>query len=383
MRGLTVYRRQLRGGPSETYYCRFRARDKGGVLRRHQLDTGCREYRAAVRWARAQRDAMVGGRKNMVFAARLAQDRPGVPTVGQLLDAWRRNQHSCNEKTAAETVSRFRMVWREALCLPDNAALDAASTSRLTRTALLDWIAARQGLPRPDFRLARPQNNTLRARLREVRSILSARRDHVWMDAGLAVPDFAWVAAVPMPQATERPYHALDSVTMARMEAAVDAHPDENVRRAFWMMRLLAMRNSEVSACRIGWAEHLAGQRVLRIAQRPNEGFTLKRAGGGRLLVLPDRLQAWFEGPADAYLLAGGASERKSEVWRRLSALLRPFLPGRTKSCYELRKQRITEEMIATGSMAAAAALAGDLVATVEKHYCDIAANLPALRAAL
>jgi hypothetical protein len=37
--------------------------------------------------------------------------------------------------------------------------------------------------------------------------------------------------------------------------------------------------------------------------------------------------------------------------------------------------------MISTGSIAAAAALAGDLVATVEAHYCDIAANLPALRA--
>lgn len=377
-----MFRRELTNGISETYYCRFRVRGKDGKLSRCQLDTGARELRAAIKWATAQRDAMVSGQKNQVIRARLAQDRPGVASIGDMLQAWLAHQHGCNEASAADTVAGFRMVWREALGQPDNDALDRQPAVSMTQARLLDWIATRQGLKRPDFRMARPGNNNLRARMREVRSILATRRSYCWTEAGLRVPDFSWVGAVPMPMEEDKPFALIDQVTMAKIEAVVEAHPEEQIKRAFWLMRLLAMRNSEVAACRVGWAETMAGRRVIRICHRPHEGFTLKRSANVRLLEIPERCLPWFEGDASSYILTGSHTERTSAVWRRLSLLLRPFLPGRTKSCYELRKQRISEEMISTGSIVAAAALAGDLVQTIEAHYCDISANLPALRAA-
>lgn len=379
-RGITVYRRKLAHGESETYYCRFRVRGKDGITRQPQLDTGCAELRAAIKWATAQRDALASGQKNQVLAARLSQDRPGVPTVGTLLRAWEHHQHRANDRTAGMTLSGFRLVWREALDAPDNAALDAMSCAALTKPALMAWIAGRQALDRPNFRDALPANNTIRARLREVRSVLSPRHAHLWAEAGLVVPDFGALLDIPMPEGTATPFSMLSPDEMEAIEKAIDSSTDRNMVRGFWLMRLLAMRNSEVAACRVGWAETMGGKRFIRICHRPEESFTLKRRENVRYLELPERLAPWFEGDASQYILAGSETERTSSVWRRLNVILRPFLPGREKAAYELRKQRISEEMVDTGSIVAAAALAGDLVATIERHYCDIAANMPALR---
>jgi hypothetical protein len=141
------------------------------------------------------------------------------------------------------------------------------------------------------------------------------------------------------------------------------------------------MRNSEVAACRVGWAERQDGKLFLRICHRPAERFTLKRRENVRYLEIPEKCQAWFDGPADDYILKGATTERCSHTFRRLNLLVRRFVPGREKGAYELRKQRISEEMVDTGSISTAAALAGDLVATIERHYVDISRNLPALKA--
>jgi hypothetical protein len=380
-RGITVYRRTMAGGHvSPTYYTRFRVRDKSGAVKQPQLDTGTADYREAVQWAIAQKAALTSGQKKQVLAATMSMDRPNVSRVGQLLSAWEEHQTRAKQSTVIDTLSGFRLVWREALGLPDNRALDAVLLTALTKPALVDWIARRQGLPKADFRRPLPANNTICARLREMRSILSAKHVHLWADEGLHVPDFSAVLAVPMPEPTHRPFRWIESDIMEAMEKAVDASGDENARRGFWLMRLLALRNSEVSACRVGWAERLDGKLFLRLCHRPDEGFALKRRENVRFLEIPEKLIPWFDGPPDKFLLTGSRTERRDQVWRRLNHLLRRFLPDRTKASYELRKQRISEEMVETGNIAAAAALAGDLVATIEMHYCDISANLPALR---
>lgn len=380
-RGITVYRREMAGGHlSENYYTRFRYRDKSGIVRQPQLDTGTRDYREAVQWAVAQKTALTSGQKKQVLAAMMSMDRPNVSRVGQLLATWEQHQTKAKESTVVDTLSGFRLVWREALDLPDNAALDALPLTALGKPALLDWIARRQGLPKADFRRPLPANNTICARLREMRSLLSPKHAHLWSEEGLSVPDFGALLSVPMPEATHRPFRWIEADTMEAMEKAADACGNENQRRGFWLMRLLALRNSEVSACRVGWAERMDGKLFLRLCHRPAEGFALKRRENVRFLEIPEKIAHWFEGPPDRYLLTGSMTERCDQVWRRLNVMLRPYLPDRTKAAYELRKQRISEEMVDTGSIVAAAALAGDLVATIEAHYCDISANLPALR---
>lgn len=381
-RGITVYKRVMLGGhESGTYYCRFRVRGKDGKVRQPQLDTGCTDYRAAIKWAMAQKAAQTSGQKGQVLAAMLSQDRPGVPTIGKMLAEWLKGQTTANEATAKRTVNSFRMVWREALDVPSNDALDSMTVNVCTKPALLAWIATRQGLEKPNFRSALPANNAIAARLREMRSILSpGKRAHLWEEAGLAMPDFSSVLSVPMPMLTETPFRWIDEPTMEAIEAAVDAAPDENMKRAFWLMRLLAMRNCEVAACRAGWAETMDGKRFIRICHRPAEGFTLKRRENVRLLEIPVKIASYFDGPPEKHLLTGCATERTGHTFRRLNHLIRQFLPDRVKGAYEMRKQRISEEMVSTGSIVAAAALAGDLVATIERHYCDISANLPALR---
>lgn len=379
-RGITVYRRVMAAGHvSETYYTRFRYRDKSGIVRQPQLDTGTRDYREACQWAIAQKTALTSGQKKQALAALMSMDRPTVSKVGKLLATWEQHQTRAKDSTVKDTLSGFRLVWREALGLAENAALDALPLTALAKPALLEWIAGRQGLPKPDFRRPLPANNTICARLREMRSLLSPKHQHLWSEEGLSVPDFGPLLAIPMPEATHRPFRWIESGILEAMESAVDATTDENLRRGFWMMRLLALRNSEVSACRAGWAERMDGKLFLRLCHRPAEGFALKRRENVRFLEIPEKCQRWFDGPPEGYILTGARTEREGQVWRRLNVLLRAYLPDRTKAAYELRKQRISEEMVEYG-MVAAAALAGDLVATIETHYCDISANLPALR---
>jgi hypothetical protein len=379
-KGITVYRRTMSGGHvSGTYYCRFRYRDKDGIVRQPQLDTGTNDYRAAVKWACAQKAALTSGQKSQVLAARMSMDRPNVARVDELLKAWKTHQHGANDATSARTLNSFRMIWREALDT-DNETLGKMPVSALTKPALMQWIAARQGLPRPDFRRAIEANNGIIARLREMRSIISPKNRHFWHEAGIAVGDFEHVLSVPMPEATDTPFRWISGDALTAMEKAADECGDDNLTRAFWMMRLLAMRNCEVAACRVGWAETMDGKRYLRLSHRPDENFNLKRRENVRFLEIPARLLPWFEGPAGEYLLDGSKTERENLVFRRLNLLVRRFVPDREKGAYELRKQRISEELVDTGSIAAAAALAGDLVSTIERHYIDISRNLASLK---
>jgi hypothetical protein len=377
--GISVFRRELAGGKmSRTYYCRFRVRRKDGTTRRAQLNTGCTDQRAAEKWARAQAEAARSDQRNQVLVARMSQARPGVAQVGAMIDAYMRHQTGALEATARRQALDFLLVWREALDT-DDAGVRRLPVTGLTRDALRGWIARRQGLTRPSFREALPANNTIRARMRSVRAILSPRLADAWAEAGLAIPDFAGLLAVPMPEATEKPFRMIPPAALVEMEAAA-AGADENVRRAFLLMRHLALRNSEVAACRVGWAERWEGRLMLRVCHRPGE-FTLKRRENVRLLEIPPALHSIFDGAADAYILAGSRTERQSATFRRLCILVRRWMPRdeRTKAAYILRGQRISEEMVENG-IEAAAALAGDLIATIERHYCDIAANLPALR---
>ena len=380
-RGITVYRREFAAGPSPTYYCRFRVRTPDGRTKQPQLDTGQADKRAAIKWAIAQKAALESGQKDQVLAARMSQDRPSVPTIGQILAAWEDGQHGQKQKTTLETKAAVLLFAREVTGSRDGAAV---SPLALTESATLEWIARRQGQARPNFREALPANNRLRGILRYVRGVLApAKGLYIYQRAGLAVPDLGWLRAIPFPMEVRRPFRLLDRATLDALDAALDAHQhtDPNAYIAYHLMRHLALRNSEVAACRAGWAEPLGDRLMLRLTERPDEGFTLKRQENARLLEIPDHLTAWFTGrhPA-ALLLDGTAHERQRAVWVRLNAILRPHLTRRTKGAYELRKQRISEILISTGSIAAAAAFGGDRIDTIEKHYADIAANLDRLQ---
>lgn len=278
--------------------------------------------------------------------------RRTVPSIAQILALYPQVA-TCRKKTVAANLSEFRRMLR-VLRISESepvSALDRGLTAKFqSATRSLGWSPT----------------GTITC-LRMSRSIFARR---ILPSYGLQEPP-AWLKTPnPRPEPV-RGFKPIPWASWAQIVRGIHALDDPAIYRAFLLMSRCGLGNNEVVHSRGTWLV----KNGIRI--EPRDGWRPKSHNRVRTVPMrPIRYQrhfAAFEGK-DVLLVPDGLRR----IARRMNAVIRAALPGRTKSGYELRK--LAGSVVATrGGIYEAARFLGDRVDTCEKYYAALLRPLKAI----
>jgi hypothetical protein len=310
-------------------------------------------------------------------------------------------------------VAKLAMLITEVLGLPGKDDWKEVRVNTLDENFVDKWRKMRymaKGLPGEEF-TDLWLNGTLNSTLAQVRSIFSKKawklyeklkmpaRDLILYAPNLEEPDYAFVE-IPAHIDTRMQYLANAALCGLDEPEA----PSQAVAVVYEMARFLGMTGQEITHARFDWIEEQAdGSMLMVIKARPAipamvdasgkvivsavPAFTTKRnAKNRRLGVSKDRVERWRKAAispvclakeakktrtagAPGYIVPGfNHADREETVQREASEWVAGFLPDRTKTLHELRKQGGSEILKKYGLNAAADWL-GDSIATAKKFY--------------
>lgn len=279
------------------------------------------------------------------------------------------------EKTARKNANDLRTIWREGAGTEDFAGM--AFDKLCSRQTMERFIAGRQGRERGDYDTRRPENRTINSMMNHARCVL-ARGSVERRLRGLSLGDWEPFVKVPYLPTPARYWTRIDVAVLAAMDAAAGSL-DEEMRLAYDLARLLGLRVAEITHARGSWLMPYACESGwgIQICDRPEEGWTQKGTRP-RVLPLPVALSRTLlaRRDADAFVLPGRTKTARKLLMDKLSAWLRPYLPGRAKTTHELRKQYGSEVLTRQGLTAASYALGHMQQSTTERDYAAYLGDL-------
>jgi len=350
---------------SETWYYRVQVHG-----RRFNRSTGQVTRPAALVKARAlAKELRAGG------DARTLMVKPGFSSVGELADVWA----ECSPaRTAGENVAALRRFvgsfhegdWR------------AVSVSMCTADRLEAWLRGYVG-----------SEAGRRSTWATVRAMFQPKALQWYAKAGLVLPDLRPLREVRLPAAGRdaggfEGFQVIGPDVLSAMDGAAEilrrsANMEERkVWAVYALMRWCGLRNSEVAALRWGWVVRGRRGPVIELVRRVlPDGAMWRPKGSGGVVPVRRRLLAQLR---RALRVSGGARRPEAEdfviprahgtevarlVEREVNGFVRPFLPGRQKAAYELRKQFGAEISMRDGIEVASRVLRHGDIKTTWKHY--------------
>lgn len=364
--------------PGASFYLHVQRRGRR-LLR--SLDTPLKS--AAVAKAKLILDALD---TNQLAAARALMNRPtdgACATVGQVLDWALTAALDVNEHTRSNYVLCTRNLLRQATGVTDP---DTLSTGLLTAETVRAFYRAvtTRAQAAGDQETGNRVRRTANSIANQVRCLFSPRNRADLRDAGLALPDltgfYEELKVRRFRGVEKRDWRAPDDAVIAatltawRQLATLDWDADplaRNTYLAIWLELSCGLRAGEVAQIHWEWFRRMDG--VIWLSNRAEV-----KSGEGYLHLLPldphftegwllliDKLPEPRSGP----VLVGNDTERRTDVFRRVGALLR-FAGWQTqKTNHALRALSGAWCVRARGIYGAQQFLRHRSVVTTERHY--------------
>jgi integrase len=341
-----------------------------------------------VRNAKFFIDSLLSERWEDIAAVSRQRSEGKLATVGQVLDAYEAAAGATlriKDRTVAGNLSALKGILT--LAKPEVHDVRELSAECLAGDGVLRaFVLAARKAGRPDGSIKSQINQARSVVCREVLPVYEGLR---LPDVGTFGVDIAWrledVGFAPIPDAA---IAGMESAVAERLRFARSSDGTELERAealgiwlVYMLMARLGMRNSEVAAARWGWIEERVDRSrpgetvwVMVIQDRRAEGYEVKNGLAGAVAV-PAELRAELERTREAakpgeYLVrAPHATAREWICYRAINDFLRPWLPGREKVSYELRKWAGSLVALREGIYAAQQFLRHRSVKTTETYY--------------
>lgn len=221
-------------------------------------------------------------------------------------------------------------------------------------------------------------NTSIRSYLTQAKTIFGQEsRQHILR--GLRVPELEKFLSVVVPVETPKGHKSIATDRWAAMIEEADVLKEDDLPA--WVVHELLLRLScrpvEVVAARPSWleeSEHEGRKRwLIRIINRPDEGFTLKAGSGAveRAIWLTDALVAAIRQiQNDSSLIGAKHATDALKILGRHSKWMRKYVPkGSSQTNYLLRHSGAAERMTSGDSTKAAALLGHKTTAMAETTY--------------
>lgn len=365
--------------------------------------TGTDLIAAARLRGRDKIEAVLEGRWKDAEKSKLA--RPRTCTVGQILAAYKPLPRTVKPGIAHRNKKALELVLREVTGRSNAETLLAEDV--LTAKTLRKFIAGRlEAVRDKDLIVQERTAITINSTLAQAMSVLSPRVTELY--AELKLPDLKEFRAVrKLSVDADVSYDPLPNECLTKMEAAaaelkagrakvevgdggtkrfLTPAEQQAVYLVYLLMSRLGLRNNEAYAARWGWIERRGNEAEMVLKRRADHVIKNKR---GRNLDMDPELLAELDthrGLPDAWIVPGATpTNRVHACYRWINSWLRGFIPpGREKGAYELRKHAISVIVSRPesegGGIVAAAAFAGDTIATTEKHYASYLRKVRGIR---
>lgn len=295
-------------------------------------------------------------------------------TIGQILMAYHLAPLGLSERSKRANVGYFLRIVAPLL----------SPTAACTRKAM-DVVTPRNIHAYHNAELRKGRSGaSINSDVRQGRSVLSRRFRDYLRGEGLVLPScvegFLEVAPLRDPK-SHRGYVPIEREKLAKMDTDLAKLKSEDPQA--WLVIALArrtgLRNSEILAATGSWLKERPEGLVIEVRNRLE--FATKNGVEGAILLDPELAEALRGTPPDAYLVADhmGKTARRNLVYRKVSAWMRCWLPGREKSLYELRKEAGSTLAMALGLDAAQRLLRHKNVQTTKNYYVATTIASPSL----
>jgi integrase len=339
-----------------SYYSKF---EHQGKQHFKSLDTLIR--RVAEKRAKDYRAEVTAGNWVRVDALKMRSD---VATIGKVIDAY------VGPKSGVDYINSLLRMIRAVY--PHGDPRNQSATI-LTR----DFVRAYQ-------RTSATRSNSVNSTVRQARAVFSKSAMEGYEKLNL--PDLSGFmnASGVKVQKLRGEFVPIPRENLDRISKEVDVwrRKHKDLVPVYLLARWLGMRNIEIEAARWSWIEETDRGADMVICDRPDEDFSPKGYAGrvpiavGVLQELHDLRAKPVEGEEqsenDFIIQAGTPTDRWKTVYRYINDRLRPFLPGRTKCLYELRKQAGSEVFTQQGLAAAQEFLRHADIGTTKRWYATL-----------
>lgn len=303
--------------------------------------------------------------------AKAQQAPPTARTAHDLVEAYRLLSKRAGVKSEKYNIQRFTAILRETLGRP----LKSVRLHEITPKLWLDFMAKRQGLPRADLSIRRPEHVSINTAVRAARCLIIESLREGYREHGITMPS---AGKIQWLQEIKKAPGRFDEDAML---AAWEALPHESPM--WWtiaLARFAGLRKEEIASCRAGWTVNHEGVWCIEVKDRPEEQFYCKTGFGGLSPILDGEIIAAIARLPRDELVVQITGCRANWFDRAPQKWLRQFMGAKTagiaKPLHRLRAAyldavRKTEMMRIQGEAIRAAAAAGRHTSdkTTREHY--------------
>jgi integrase len=336
-----LFKRGDNGDPAfrdRPYYFRFACHGKR-YQRCLETNDAVEAQRRARLKAQEIKDALARSDYKRLERTKLRQTI--VHTVGQVLDCYPHfvGPDRPEPSTLRLNVHALRQLLRETGAESD-AAQDRLPLTHLTSQLVWRWQESKRQLAAAvvdDDERAQQILRTANSRLRQARSVFAGNADpqNFYLHHNIVLPDNipAFRTAAPFGNVDKHEYHtpsdqvivstfaALEKLCVPSVPSAPCTPEALNMYKAIWLAIGFGLRKSEISVARRDWFHQVDGVVYCR-------GNVL--AKNGKYPEIRAQLGAWSrieplvrDLAPDSYMLAGTATERREDTFRRISEWMR------------------------------------------------------------
>lgn len=353
---------------SEKEGCPYSFRIQTGGTRRI-VSTGTADVTLARVKAKEQLTEILDGKYEETIDAKKAKSQ--VPTVGEVIDSFLGGDQHVREHTGrAYTVNLLKV-------LKDTRGWDKETARKqkidvLTDALVRDYQALRQGRQTVSFVEPLDVNTGINSMIRQARAVFSRRAILNYEKAGMVMPPTlsGFLRAPGLKEVSHRysdhpiPQKQIDQLNQALPQLK---EMDERLWAVHLMIRLMGLRDSEISRAKKHWLVERDGRTFLVINRR--EGEDAPKRSDGEVPVPPVLLEWFGKQEGDDLIPTKNKSERYDLIYRQHSKWVRQFVTGRTKTNHELRKWAGSMVATKTNSWERAAEFLRIDLETAKLHY--------------
>lgn len=331
MKSLNVF---LRGN---SYYVHFRHRGKRYL---RSMDT--REKAVAEQRARQLYKQVSEERWDVVDQLRMRREYCSLGAVLERYEA----AALAREATVAANMGALKIVVREVLGLDKKFDVQSVGVDVVNADLARKFQQQRLEKAGKDHHARLRAGITINSTLRQARSVFGGRALDRYLDLKLGdVGGFKDVPALDEPDVNFKP---IEETRLAEMAAAVIEL--QRQRPVLYLVHLhfsrLLMRNSEIEAARKEWLVKRGnywGYDIIRreITTEKGERIVYAPKGKERFVAMSDDVyqEICLHHDKDGWIIpARHKTERHDLIYKAHSKWVKQFIPGRSKTSYELRK---------------------------------------------
>lgn len=294
-----------------------------------------------------------------------------VPTVGEVIDAFKAGDRRVRSKTWVNYGLSLLRIVRETLDI-DNEAAKKVKVSELTEELVRSYQALKQGTKSVDYVTPAKVHTSINSSIRQARAVFSKNALRGYARDGIRIPD-SIEGFLKAPYLRELSHRYSDNpISKEEIEKMNEDLPelkkeDERLWAIHLMIRLMGLRDSEIERAQRHWLVKRGEGTFLVINRREGEAAP-KRSDGE--VPVPQVLLDYFNSHDGTHLIpAKHPTERHDLIYKTHSKWVGKRIPGREKTNHELRKWAGSVVATKTNSWERAAQFLRIDLETAKKHF--------------